>query len=76
MSEKKKRRSQRYSALKDIKVLHTLACPYHIEEMEFIEGRKKKKNHRAGWGGGNLNKIITIQTVGLVSRNPTSGFRW
>lgn len=52
MSEKKKRRSQRYSALKDIKVLHTLACPYHIEEMEFIEGRKKKKKTTGQGGGG------------------------
>lgn len=57
MSEKKKRRNQIYNAFKDIKVLHTLACPYHVEEMGFIEEReRKKKNQPRGrvGGGGNL----------------------
>ena len=41
MLEQKERKSQRYSDFKYLKVLHTLACPYHLEEMRFIEGRKK-----------------------------------
>lgn len=51
MLAQKERKSQRYSDFKYLKMLHTLACPYHLEEMGFIEKRKtfshrkkKKKN--------------------------------
>lgn len=58
--------------------MHTLACPYHLEEMRFIEGRKKfsHRKKKKQLCKKNVNKIVTLQLDGLALRNPTLDYKW